>query len=135
MMLPSRRHCLVPWARKPHQSVSDLCPGKKTLTSLLFQTPSPVLPIHPRDTLAARPGSCHHCKPSLLPTGALQALSRVQPLERPMLLSQVHVTEGLKSTYSCGNEEKFSWTRFLFCKKCNALSCQQHRALLKMHSP
>lgn len=97
-----------PGLENPITTLSGFCPGKHTQTPPLFQTPSPALPIHPGDILAAWPGSCQHSKPSWLRTRAFQALSLVPPLERSVLLSQVHVTEGSKTTYSCRNKQKFS---------------------------
>lgn len=78
-MLPSNMRCLVPWAGKPHhgRSLSWEAHPDTTVTP----GTSPAFPIYPGDTLAARPGSCQHCKPSLMRTRAFQAL-------RPCLTSR-----------------------------------------------
>lgn len=115
-VLPSHKPCLVSWVEKPHHSlVRSLFWETRPDTTVTPDT-SPVLPICPVDVLAVWPGSGHHYEPSLLQIRAFQALSLLWPLERPVLLSQVHVTEGSKSTYYCRNKQKFSWACFFLSK-------------------
>lgn len=134
-VLPLRRHCLVPWAGKPHHSLVRSLSWEAHPDTTVTPDTQPCA-SHP---IQRHPGSLARQLPALQPQ---PAADWGFPGSQPCLTSREASVTVPSACHGGVQINIFLWKQIeiflgtiFFCQKCNALSCQQHKALLKMHNP